>query len=47
LFIDLALDLVEFFFAILDGEKGEPRAFGEKVPHIEDRVAGDETAADY
>jgi len=46
LLIDLALDLVEFFFAILDGEKSQARTVRQKVPDIEDRVAGDQAAAD-
>ena len=46
LLIDLALDLVEFFLAILDGKKRQPRTIRQKVPDIEDRVAGDEAAPD-
>ena len=45
LVINLALDLVEFFLAILDREKSQARTVLEKVPDIEYRVAGDQAAA--
>ena len=45
LVINLALDLVEFFFAILDGQKCQARTVSEKVSDVEYRVAGDQAAA--
>jgi len=39
LIVDLALDLVELFLAILDRKKSQPRTVGEKIAHIKDRVA--------
>src|SRR5450756_959418 len=46
LLVNLALDLVEFLFAILDRQKGQARTIREKVPDIEDRIAGDQAAPD-
>ncbi len=47
LFVNFSLDLIEFFFAILDGKKRQTRSFGKQVAHIENRVARDETGAQY
>src|ERR1700688_375700 len=46
LLIDLALDLVEFFLAIFNRKKSQARTVRQKVPDIEDRIAGDEAASD-
>jgi hypothetical protein len=46
LLVNLALDLVEFFLAVLDREKSQARTVGEKVPDIEDGVAGNQAATD-
>ena len=40
--VDLALDEIEFFFAILDGQESHPRVGGDEIAHVESGVAGDE-----
>ncbi len=40
--VDLALDQVEFFLAILDGEKGHAGRIGEQVADVEGGVASDQ-----
>jgi hypothetical protein len=46
LLVNLALDLIEFFLAIFDREKCQTRTVREKIPDIEDRIAGDQAAPD-
>jgi hypothetical protein len=46
LLVNLALDLIEFFLAIFDREKCQTRTVREKIPDIEDRIAGDQSAPD-
>ena len=41
--IDLALDQIEFLFAIFDRKKRHARRIGEQVADVECGVAGDET----
>jgi hypothetical protein len=45
LLVNLALDLVKFFLAILDREKRQARTVREEVPDVENRVAGNQAAA--
>ena len=40
--VDLALDTVQFLFAILDGQKCHARRIGEQVPNVERCIASDE-----
>src|SRR5208283_145989 len=47
LLVNFPLDLIEFLFAILDGEKRQTRSIGQQVAHIENRVPRDEAGAQY
>jgi len=47
LLINLAFDLVEFLFAVLDREERQPRLIADSISNIEDRITRNQAGAQY